>query len=166
MGRLRRYGPAALGLVAMLWLVSATAAELGAGKKAVARGDYAAALGIWRPLAERGDADAQYNLGHLYRQGLGVSKSLSEAAKWYGLAAAQGVPNAQFNLALMYANGQGVRQDLVLAHMWLSLAAERFPISDLRDQALANRAAVAEHMTPAQLDEANRLAKAWNETGQ
>ncbi len=158
--------PTIAALSLLLWLVAspAAAAELGAGKKAAARGDYTAALEIWRPLAEQGEADAQYNLGHLYRQGLGVPQDLAEAAKWYARAAGQGVPNAQFNVATMYANGEGVRQDLVLAYMWFSLAAERFPVGELRQQALANRNLVAEVLTPQQIDEARRLATAWEES--
>ena len=152
---------ATLVLAAALLAPPAAAAEFGEGKKAMNRGDYAAALEIWRPLAEKGDADAQYNLGHLYRQGLGVPKDLAEAARWYAKAAGRGVPNAQYNLALMYAQGQGVRQDLVLAYMWFSLAASRFPISDLRDSATVNRDAVAAEMTKGQIDEAKRLARGW-----
>ncbi len=155
---------AALSLLLWLVVLPASGAELGAGKKAAARGDYAAALEIWRPLAEGGDADAQYNLGHLYRQGLGVPRDLAEAAKWYGRAAGQGVPNAQFNMAMMHANGEGVRQDLVLAYMWWSLAAERFPLGELREDSMANRDRVAKLLTPQQIDEARRLAAAWNES--
>ncbi len=158
--------PAIAALSLLLWLVAfpAPAAELGAGKKAAARGDYATALEIWRPRAEQGDADAQYNLGHLYRQGLGVPQDLERAASWYAKSAGQGVPNAQFNLATMYATGDGVRQDLVLAYMWFSLAAERFPIGELRQQCLANRDQVGERLSPKQIDEARRLAVAWNES--
>ncbi len=154
----------ALGL--LLWLVAfqAPAAELGAGKKAAARGDYATALEIWRPLAEQGDSDAQYNLGHLYRQGLGVPQDLEQAGRWYAKAAGQGVPNAQFNVATMYAKGDGFRQDLVLAYMWFSLAAERFPVGELRQQSLANRDMVAERLSPQQIEEARKLAAAWNES--
>ena len=42
-------------------------ADFEMGFAAAQRGDYAAALLEWRPLAEQGDADAQYNLGLMYR---------------------------------------------------------------------------------------------------
>ena len=42
-----------------------------------------------RPLAENGDAEAQFNLGSKYRIGFGVLKSYQEAFKWYRLAAEQ-----------------------------------------------------------------------------
>jgi TPR repeat protein len=81
------------------------------GENALFGGDYATALSIWRPLAEHGNANAQFRLGLSYAVGLGVSKNLNEAVKWYQLSATQGNSNAQINLALMYASGEGVTQD-------------------------------------------------------
>ena len=54
----------AIGLVlALLVALPATAQDFEKGLAAVKRGDYATALSEWRPLAEQGNADAQYNLG-------------------------------------------------------------------------------------------------------
>src|SRR3990172_7650549 len=74
-------------------------------------GDYATALRLMRPLAEQGDALAQYNLGVMYENGQGVPQDYAEAVKWYRKAADQGVALAQSNLGFAYANGQGVPQD-------------------------------------------------------
>jgi TPR repeat protein len=52
----------------------------------------------WRPLAEQGDADAQYRLGVLYANGYGVPKDYVQARQWYEKAAAQGNTIAQYNL--------------------------------------------------------------------
>ncbi len=60
------------------------------GLAAYDRGDYATALRLWRPYAARGDMEAQYNLGGLYDQGLGMPQDHAEALKWYRLAAGQG----------------------------------------------------------------------------
>ena len=68
------------------------------GGDAFERGDYATALREWTPLAEQGDADAQYNLGLMYEQGWGVSQDYRTAVKWYTLAAEQGDAYAQTNL--------------------------------------------------------------------
>jgi TPR repeat protein len=87
------------------------------------RGDYVKALLELRPLAERGDATAQSNLGFMYRAGKGVSQDYLEAAKWYRLAASQGFAPAQFNLGVMYAKGAGVPKDNVEAYAWWTLAA-------------------------------------------
>jgi hypothetical protein len=95
------------------------------GAEAYDRGDYATALEEWRPLAEQGDAGAQFNLGLLYDMGRGVPQNYAEAAKWYRLAADGGYDKAQFNLALMYNNGTGVTQDYAEAVKWFRLAAEQ-----------------------------------------
>jgi hypothetical protein len=69
------------------------------------RGDYATALGLWRPLAEQGDADAQFRVGVLYVLGQGgVPQDLAEAAKWYRKAADQGDAKGQAGLGNLYEN--------------------------------------------------------------
>ena len=57
-------------------------AGLDEGVAAYDRGDYATALREWRPLAEQGNAKAQYNLGAMYYSGLGVPQDYAEAVKW------------------------------------------------------------------------------------
>ena len=59
------------------------AQDLQKGYDAFEAGDYATALQEWRPLAEQGDADAQYFLGVMYEKGNGVPKDYAEAVKWY-----------------------------------------------------------------------------------
>ena len=80
-----------------------------AGLDAAKRGDYETALAEFRPLAEQGHAEVQYNLGEMYRNGQGVPEDDQEAAKWFGLAAEQGDASAQYNLGVMYYKGQGCR---------------------------------------------------------
>ena len=55
----------------------------------------------------------------------------------------------------------GVPQDYVQAHMWLNLAASRHPPGEDRDDAVKNRDWVAKGMTPAQISEAQKLAREW-----
>ena len=59
------------------------------------RGDYATTVQLIRPMAEQGNALAQYELGFMYDQGQGVRQDDAEAVKWYGLAAEQGYAGAQ-----------------------------------------------------------------------
>lgn len=99
--------------------------DFSAGLKAYEAGDYATALKEWQPLAERGDANTQYNLGLLYARGQGMKPDYAEAAKWYRKAAEQGVAAAQYNLGVMYSNGQGVPQDAAEALKWFLKAAEQ-----------------------------------------
>jgi hypothetical protein len=62
----------------------------------------------------------------------------------------------------MYADGIGIPEDHVQAHLWLSLAASRLEAIGIRDSAVRNRDRVAGLMTPAQIAEAERLAREWN----
>ncbi|MGB8893911.1 MAG: hypothetical protein WCD13_06305 [Pseudolabrys sp.] len=57
---------------------------------AIKRRDYATAVRLIRPLAEQGDANAQYNLGVFYDNGLGVPQDKVRAYMWFNLSAAQG----------------------------------------------------------------------------
>jgi len=89
------------------------------------RKDYETAYKLILPLAEQGDAQAQYNLGVMYDKGRGVPQDYKEAVKWYRLAAEQGVREAQYNLGNKYSKGQGVPQDYKEAVKWYRLAAEQ-----------------------------------------
>jgi len=73
----------------------------------------------------------------------------------------QGLADAQTNLGFMYQSGRGVTQDYVQAHMWYSLAAARLPPGEARDMAASNRDQIKKLMTPAQVAEAQRLAREW-----
>jgi uncharacterized protein len=77
-----------------------------------------AAFRHWRPLAEQGDATAQYNVGCMYANGWGAAQDYSDAVKWYRKAAEQGLDLAQSNLGRAYENGRGVAQDYSEAAKW------------------------------------------------
>jgi hypothetical protein len=74
-----------------------------AGITAYQRGDFAAALQLFQPLAEHGDASAECNLGVMYEQGRGVAQNYREAMRWFRLAALQGDASAQSNIGVMYS---------------------------------------------------------------
>ncbi|GBF27502.1 secretory immunoglobulin A-binding protein EsiB [bacterium MnTg02] len=133
------------------------------GVSAFERGDYTAALWLWRPLAEKGNATAQYLIGHMYDRGLGVPQDDVMAVEWYRKAAEQGDASAQLKLGVRYAKGEGVPQDDAVAHKWLNLAASRYPASAVtwREKAIELREASATRMTPAQIAEAQRMAREW-----
>jgi TPR repeat protein len=123
----------------------------------------AEAMKWYRAAADRGETNAQCNLGTMYLTGQGVPQDYAEALKWYRKAADQGNASAQFNLGKMYDNGQGVPQDYVQAHLWLDLAASQFSASEKekRDHAIKYRNLVSSKMTPAQIGEAQKLAREW-----
>jgi len=89
------------------------------------RGEYTKALELIRPLAERGDLRAQFNLATIYYNGQGANQDLPEAAKWFRMAAEQGDAQAQRYLGFMYANGNGVARDDREALKWYGRAAEQ-----------------------------------------
>ncbi len=136
-------------------------ADFIAGVAAYKRGDYATAFRELRPLAEQGMAEAQYILGFMYGEGLGVTQDYAEAVKWYRKAAEQGYARAQVVLGTMYELGRDVPHDHVQAHMWFNLAASRFPPGENRDNSVFNRDFVAAKMTPAQIAKAQKLAREW-----
>jgi len=115
----------ALATVLVLGLAAPARADFESGFSAYLRGDYAAALGEFRRLADQGHAPAQYTLGYMYASGLGVPKRQAEAAKWYRLAAQQGHAKAQVNLGTLYRFGQGVKRSDAEAVTWYRRAAEQ-----------------------------------------
>ena len=116
--------------VAAIFLMLSFAAPVAAGPledadAAIKKRDYATAVRLIRPLAEQGDATAQYNLG------------------------------------VFYDNGLDVPQDRVSAYMWFSLSAAQGKVG-----AATFRDLIARRMTPAQIAEAQKLAREWKPTKQ
>jgi len=103
----------------------AAAGPLEDADAALKRRDYATAVRLNRPLAEQGNANAQYDLGTFYDNGLGVPLDKVRAYMWFSLSAAQG-----------------------------------------REGAAALRDLIARRMTPAQIAEAQKLAREWKSNPQ
>ncbi len=111
-------------LAALVFGAGARAGPYDDGMRAYNAGDLPKALEVWGPLAETGDAVAQYSLGKLLENGgAGVPRDVVAAAKWYRRSASQGVAKAQNNLGLMYAQGRGVPRDVArAADLWRTAA--------------------------------------------
>lgn len=92
---------------------------------ATRRGEYAKSVKLLKPLAEKGDARAQADLGAIYLAGKGVAADPKEALKWTRLAAEGGNASAQFNLGTMYLEGGVVLRDYKEAMKWNLLAARQ-----------------------------------------
>lgn len=135
------------------------AQDLGVGFAAAERGDYAAALKEWKPLAEQGNVYAQFNLGLMYERGQGVLEDYAEAVRWYRTAAVQGSAEAQLSLGLKYSLGKGLIQDNILAHMWFNIAA-----ANGSEKASEVRELIAGEMTATDITEAQRLARVCMES--
>ena len=151
--------PVALAL-SIVCLVAPAWADFQAGMEAYNRGDFKIALREWQPLAEQGDARAQFYFGLLYENGDGVPLDYTKARQWSEKAAAQGDAKAQLYLGLQSSFGQGVPMDVVDAYMWYSLAA-----GNGNAHAPGYRADLSRQMTPAQITEAQKRAREWKPKG-
>jgi uncharacterized protein len=122
--RNRGFWNALLGVGTALLAGSALWADAAAGTAAFKRGDYQAAFKEWKAAADKGQAEAQYDLGLLYAKGLGVQRDLQVAQQWYEAAAAQGNAQAEYTLGQMYAQGWGIPANEASTLRWMQLASD------------------------------------------
>ncbi|MDH5750020.1 MAG: sel1 repeat family protein [Rhodospirillales bacterium] len=103
-----------------------TAAEFKDGVRAYRLGDYATALTVLKPLADRGDPDSQNLLGWIYSsEGKGWTKDIQKASIWFRKSAEQGNAKAQFNLGKMFLTGKEIGRNFSKAAYWFSKASEQ-----------------------------------------
>ena len=114
-----------IGIALLMVVQSASAMDFWTGSAYYLRGDFEAAILEWRPLAEEGDARAQYYLGLMYARGEGLPEDNHQAAHWFRKSAEQGNPQSQYHLGMLYANGKGVPEDDRQAVHWLSESARQ-----------------------------------------
>ena len=93
------------------------------GMAALQNKNYHDAATQFQQAARAGDAAAQFQLGSLYYQGLGVNRDYSEAMRWYSRAATAGNAEAQYSLGNMYLMGEGTEQSDQQALFWYQKAA-------------------------------------------
>lgn len=135
----------------------------GAREQAVAaqqRGDYETELRVLRERATQGDASAQFLLGTMYADGLGVSRNDAQAVHWYRRAAGQGNARAQTNLGLMYADGRGVPRNEQQAYFWWLLAAAQGDADAAKE-----RDRIEPRLTAPQRAAAQAQASQWRRQG-
>lgn len=121
-------------------------------------GDYTEAYRLWRPLAEKGDPQAQNYLGILYQLGLGVERDDPQAFKWYHAAAVHGNADAQRNLGTLYQTGTGIAQNNLWAYAWYYAA-----VHNGSAKAQDYIEAMAGKLTPNQQMKARGLVQAYLE---
>jgi TPR repeat protein len=146
----------ALATIGCLGLFVVSGQDFAAGLKAYENHDYATALKEWRPLAEKGSAAAEFNLGLLFYDGRGVAQDFNEAAQWFERSADRGYAKAQYNLGEMYAVGKGVKRDYVQSYKWLSVCA-----TGGNNTCGEHRDWVEKKLKASQLSTARRLAQEW-----
>ncbi len=116
---------------------------------------YAEGLKWLRMASDQGYASAQFLLAGMYADGKGVTKDTREAVKWFRKAAEQGDDGAQIALGVCYVTGDGVARDVPLGYAWLSVAD-----ANGNEKARVFVAALEKDLTPAQLAEGTKLARA------
>lgn len=118
--------------------------------------DYAEALRWYRQAAIQRQPDAFYRLCVLSNIGRGVPQDYQEALRWCRLAADRGHAQAMFIIGIHYHEAKGVARDWVQAHQWYNLAA-----ANGYDAGIKWRDRLAYVMTPAQIAQAQFLARNW-----
>jgi len=94
-------------------------------KELIDKQDFKNAIPLIKQAAEKGNAEAQYNYGVSYQQGIEVPQNDSIANTWFIKSAKQGWKDAQFKIAYSYATGRGVTQDDKQAFYWSAKCAEQ-----------------------------------------
>lgn len=132
-GRSRRtLGAILLAACAVIAIPVFAQVALEEGLAAYRNGDYAKAMELWRPLADKGNADAQYRVGSMYAEGKGVQRNDATALTWFQQAAEHGNAAAQYNVGASYATGVGVAQSDAEAAKWFKRAANQgMPFAEL-----------------------------------
>jgi len=105
------------------------AANFSEGLRLYDAGDYTGAFAIWQELAQKGQANAQHNLGIMYEKGLGVAKNDKTALNWFKKAAEQGHAKSQYILGTKYFYGDSQPQDYAQAIYWWEKATKQNIIS-------------------------------------
>ncbi len=146
--------------------------------------DYAEAAKWFRKAAKQYFVAAQISLGLMYEDGQGLPQDYREAVKWYRRAATWVNTRAQLSLKAIHLertssptdaqqsyfdqlrDNLGIRSwrsYLVEAYKWFEIIAPVLPSGRERDMIDKTRDDIAEEMTPAQIAEAQRLAREWME---
>jgi hypothetical protein len=152
-------GKLAYSLYCLFWLRSVALtgdlwAQMALGCAYKVRGLHRKAVKWWRIAAERGEPNAQMQLGTAYAYGRGVKQNTQEALKWCRRSAEQGFAHGQSMLSVIYSNGFGMGENLPEAYAWSALAAvQKHPLS--AEFVLQ----LGEEMTESQLEQATRLAE-------
>jgi hypothetical protein len=99
--------------------------------QAFLKGDFARAASLWTEQAQRGNLEASFNLALLYRDGKGVSQSMTESLKWSTVAAQGGSPQGQYDMGLALLEGKFLPRDLPAALAWLHQSAHQSYVSSM-----------------------------------
>lgn len=97
-------------VAAVLFVISTNAvaaSKMDRAVDAMRSGDFAVAYCIMRPLAEYGNAEAQYNIGWMYMNGYGLRVNDKLALEWWQKASSRNNADASFSIGMLYSLGEG-----------------------------------------------------------
>jgi hypothetical protein len=157
---------AAFAILGAVAAAPAAIADEAEARTALQNGQYDKAIAELKPLADQGDASAQYLLAETYFSGHGGT--MMEALKWMTASAQQGYAQAQARLGLIYGTGKGVATNYEEAYRWFSLAAERADPQqqrNLKTISETNKTVVAKSLTPQQRARIDAEVAAWKPNG-
>jgi TPR repeat protein len=129
---------------------------LAEGHRLYRAGNRAAAAKPFLTAALAGNANAQYNIGWHYENGVGVQQNRAEARRWYRSAADLGHALAMRAVGLMYEQGDGVPEDWMQAATWYRRSADRGEVNGLYSLAGAYQFGIG-------VPQNRRLAIEWHE---
>ncbi len=116
---------------------------------------------IWtQRAAEGGVAEAMYNLGTMYYNGIGGPQNKVTAAMWFRKAAQYGIPDSQYNLGLLFERGEGMPINPSDAYKWLSIAAKSGN-KDVATDAAREAAAIRQDLSDVQRQKADEAIAAF-----
>jgi uncharacterized protein len=121
------------------------------------------ALHWFLAAADRGAPHAFNAVGELYLWHPDFARSRATALDWFLRGAQLDNSAAMYNIGILYVLGDGVVRDEVEAYKWFDLAAAA-GVGDDRDEAVLARQALAERLTPLQVQTANVAARQWLST--
>lgn len=122
--------------------------------------DRSQALEYYLKAAELDCPVSQFNLGHMYRSGIGTKQNMQKALDWFERAANLGDPEAQFMAAEMHGTGSGVPHNNVRAYMWYKIAYTTME-PRFRGIAKAELDTLKTQMTKEETAQAEALVQEW-----
>ncbi|MFZ6743829.1 tetratricopeptide repeat protein [Undibacterium sp. JH2W] len=122
---MRKLNPAVFVLACILVTGNACADDFTDGVSYYEQGDFTSALASFKAAADKGNADAQFNLGLMFLNGEGVQQDYRQALNWFEQAASKGNVRAQVNIGRMYAKGKGMLSNHGIAASWFKKAADQ-----------------------------------------
>jgi hypothetical protein len=140
----------------MISVLSPASADTASGRAAFEKGDFVQAMAEWTNAAERGDPEAEFQLGMLNERG-DLKQDYKQADHWYQKAAEHGHIGAEYRLAWIWAvGGDDFPADRVEADKWILLASEKGLATELKPQ-------LEKILNRTQQAEAQKRAAAWKE---